>query len=75
MPYGFHHLGLFLSFRCILLKVRKGLPIGSKASQMTLGLLNIMVSPGGGGRHVDNSKSKMNVVLLLSTENLNIWSW
>lgn len=71
MPYGFHHLGLFLSFHFILLKVKKGLPIGSKPSQMTLGLLNIMVSRG----HVDNSNSKMNVVLLFSTENLNIWSW
>lgn len=68
---GSYQLDLFFCFHCKFLKAKKelSLPYWCKPCS-SLRILNIMISRG----RADNLTHKINVVLLLSTENFSIWS-
>ena len=69
---GSYHFDWLFCFHCKFLKAKKelSLPCWCEPACSTLSVLNIMISR----RHADNLTNRINVLLLLSIENFNIWS-
>lgn len=69
---GSYQFDWFFCFHCEFLKARKELSLSywCEPSCSTLSVLAVMISR----RHADNLTNRINVVLLLSIENFNIWS-
>lgn len=69
---GLYQLDLFFCFHCKFLKAEKEVSLCCECepSCSTLSILTVMISQG----HADDLTKNINVALLLSSENFNIWS-
>lgn len=69
---GSYQFDWFFCFHCKFLKAKKELSLSCwcEPSCSTLSVLNVMLSQ----RQADNLTNRINVLLLLSIENFNIWS-